>query len=77
MRDLKSGGRVLIGGGQRFCHFFELYLVCRKACWIEDDLILLALASRGDHLRDAWNSQKPSPDDGFRDGPKLQRRVTV
>ena len=75
--DLKSGSRVLVRGGQRLLDFFERYLVCRKARWIEDDLVLLLLASRGDHLRDARNGQKPTPDDGFRDGPELQRRVAV
>ena len=75
--DLKSGGRVLVRGGQRFLDFFERYLVCRKARWIEDDLVLLLLASRSDHLRDARNGQKPSPDDRFRDGSEFQRRVAV
>ena len=74
---LKSSGCVLVRGGQCVLDILERDLVCRKARWIEDDFVLLLLASRSDHLRDAGNGKKPSPDDRFSDGPELQRRVAV
>ena len=77
MCDLKAGGRVLIRGDQRFLDFLERHLVCREACRIEDDFVLLLLASCGDHLRDARNGQEPSPDDRLRDGSEFERRVAV
>ena len=74
---LKSSGCVLVRGGQGVLDILERDLVCGKARWIEDDLVLLLLASRSDHLRDAGNGKKPSPDDRFSRGPELQRRVVV
>ena len=75
--DLKSCGRVLVGGDQRFLNFLKRHLVCRKAYRIEDHFVLFLFASRGDDLRDARNGQQPTSDDGFRDGPEFQRRVAV
>src|SRR5688572_23994571 len=70
--DLKSCGCVLVRSDQCFLNFLKRHLVCREAYWIQDYFVLLLLASRGDDLRDARHSQKPTSDDGFRDGSDFQ-----
>ena len=77
LRDLKSRGRVLVGPGQRIHDIVDGDAVRRQPHRVDEHLVLLALAARGDDLRHAGDGQQTSPDHDLGGRAHVQRRVAV